>query len=220
MRMRKKPSYTIAAFLLIITLLMLSTPVLVLAAPPLQSGNLLANPSFEGGFHYQDGEGELKVADGWVGWYVDEGDKPPLWKNRRPEFGLTSEAIRVHHGAKAQQYGIIYSTHLAGLKAYALGSPEVEPEAVLLPQPAQVLDAQPVELAWGSGRRFTMEVYGEAEEGTGQAPVESVETHVLVVMEQEGTRWAIDVYASAPSAGQLAEMEDVLQRALASVALQ
>ena len=99
----------------------------------------------------------------------------------------------------------------------AMLEPPQEPEAVLLPQPAQVLDAQPVELVWGSGRRFTVEVYGEAEEGTGQAPVESVETHVLVVIERDGARWAIDVYTQAPSAGQLAEIEDVLQRALASV---
>ncbi|HIP97604.1 MAG TPA: hypothetical protein EYH32_10370 [Anaerolineae bacterium] len=119
-----KSHYPIATTLLIVTLLVLSTPALILAAPPSQGGNLLANPGFEGGFHYQDGEGELKVADGWVAWYVDEGDQPPLWKNRRPEFGLTSETIRTHQGAKAQQYGIIYSTHLAGLYQRVSGIPK------------------------------------------------------------------------------------------------
>jgi hypothetical protein len=96
---------------------------------------------------------------------------------------------------------------------------ERELEAALLPQPAQVLETEAVELPWGSGRRFTVEVYGEAVEGAGQAPVQTVETHVLVVIEQNGVRRAIDVYAAAPSAGQLAEIEDVLQRALSSVAL-
>jgi hypothetical protein len=121
---KMKLRYLIATILLVTTLLVLIIPALTLAAPPLQSGNLLANPSFEGGFHYQDGEGELKVADGWVGWYVDEGDKDPSWKNRRPEFGLTIEAVRVHAGAKAQQYGIIYSTHLAGLYQRVSGIPK------------------------------------------------------------------------------------------------
>jgi hypothetical protein len=98
--------------------------------------------------------------------------------------------------------------------------PPQEPEAALLPQPAQILESQPMELPWGSGRQFTVEVYGEAEEGAGQAPVESVETHVLVVVERDGARRAIDVYTQASSAGQLAEIEDVLQRALPSVVLQ
>ncbi|MDY7041172.1 MAG: hypothetical protein SVX38_09950 [Chloroflexota bacterium] len=122
--MRKKPCCQTAMPFLIIALLLLSTPVLVLAAPPLQGGNRLANPSFEEGFQYQDSEGELKVANGWRAWYVDEGDKPPLWKNRRPEFGLTSESVRVHHGANAQQYGIIYSTHLAGIYQQVSGIPK------------------------------------------------------------------------------------------------
>lgn len=98
--------------------------------------------------------------------------------------------------------------------------PPQEAEAALLPQPAQVLDAEPVELTWGSGRRFTVEVYGQAVEGAGQAPVEAVETHVLVVVERDGARRAIDVYAGAPSAGELAGLESVLERALASVVLQ
>jgi hypothetical protein len=92
-----------------------------------------------------------------------------------------------------------------------------EVEAVMLPQPALVLDAEPVELPWGSGRRFTVEVYGEAAEGEGQAPVEAVEAHVLVVVDQGGTRRAFDVYAGAPSAEQLAALEPVLQRASTSV---
>ncbi|MCR4406983.1 MAG: hypothetical protein NUW24_08680 [Anaerolineae bacterium] len=122
--MRMRFGNLIVTILLISTVLILGTPVLVLAAPPLQSGNLLVNPSFEGGFHYQNSIGELKVADGWVAWYVDEGKIEPLWKNRRPEYGLTIEPIRVHDGSKAQQYGIIYSTHLAGIYQQVSGIPK------------------------------------------------------------------------------------------------
>ena len=121
--MRMKPSYLIAATLLII-LPALSGPVLVLAAPPSQDQNLLVNPSFEWGFHFQGGIGELKVADGWSAWYLDEGQYPPYWKNRRPEFGLTSEPARVHDGWSAQQYGIIYSTHTAGIYQQVSGVPQ------------------------------------------------------------------------------------------------
>ena len=121
--MRMKPSYLIAATLLII-LPALSGPVLVLATPPLQDQNLLVNPSFEWGFHFQGGIGELKVADGWSAWYLDEGQYPPYWKNRRPEFGLTSEPARVHDGWSAQQYGIIYSTHTAGIYQQVSGVPQ------------------------------------------------------------------------------------------------
>jgi hypothetical protein len=95
--------------------------------------------------------------------------------------------------------------------------PPQEPEAVLLPQPSQVLSSEPAAMPWGSGRRVTVEVYGEAQENEAQAPVEAVESHVLVVIEQEGARRAIDVYIGAPSAQQLANLEDVLQRAASSV---
>lgn len=98
--------------------------------------------------------------------------------------------------------------------------PPMQAEAALLPQPAQILDSEPVELDWGSGRRFTLEVYGEAVEGEGKAPVKAVETHILVVVELAGGRRAFDIYVSAPDAEQLATLEPMLQRALASAALQ
>ena len=106
-----------------------------------------------------------------------------------------------------------------GVKWVDLQPPQ-EPEAALLPQPAQILESESVALTWGSGRRFTLEVYGEAVEGGGQAPVESVETHVLVVIERKGGRRAFDVYVSARNAEQLAGLEDVLAHALASVVLE
>jgi hypothetical protein len=98
--------------------------------------------------------------------------------------------------------------------------PPQEPEAALLPQPAQILDSEPVDLTWGSGRRFTVEVYGQAPGGDEQAPVQAVETHVLVVVELAGGRRAFDVYVEAPGAGQLGILEAVLQRTLASVVLE
>jgi len=95
--------------------------------------------------------------------------------------------------------------------------PPQEPEAAVLPQPAQILESVPVELPIGSARRFVMEVYGEAEEGGGQAPVEAVEAHVLLVIESGGGRRAIDVYASAPTAEELTTLDGTLQRALSSL---
>jgi hypothetical protein len=95
--------------------------------------------------------------------------------------------------------------------------PLQEPEAVLLPRPSQVLSSEPAAMPWGSGRRVTVEVYGEAAAGEAQVPVEAVESHVLVVVEQNGARRAIDVYIGAPSAERLANLEDVLQRTASSV---
>lgn len=98
--------------------------------------------------------------------------------------------------------------------------PPQEPEAALLPQPAQILTSEPVELAWGSGRRFTVEVYGEAEEGAGQAPVQSLEIHVLVVVERDGGRRAYDIFVGAPDAQRLRNLESTLQHVLTSVVLE
>jgi hypothetical protein len=98
-------------------------------------------------------------------------------------------------------------------------APPQEPEAALLPQPAQILDSEPVDLAWGSGRRFTVEVYGEAEQGAGRAPVQAVEAHVLVVVELDGVRRAFDIYATAPGVEELPGLDPILHRALDSVLL-
>ncbi|MGC9400131.1 MAG: FG-GAP repeat domain-containing protein [Anaerolineae bacterium] len=98
--------------------------------------------------------------------------------------------------------------------------PPQEPEAALLPQPAQILEAEAVEIPWGSGRRFTVEVYGEAEEGAGQAQVQTVETHTLITVEEEGKRRAYDLYVSAPDTRRLRNLESTLQHALASLVLE
>jgi hypothetical protein len=93
--------------------------------------------------------------------------------------------------------------------------PPEEPEAVLLPSPSQVLASEPIDLGWASGRRVMLEVYGS---GTGagetQAPVASVETHVLLVVQEGTSRRAYDLYAAAGSVSDLEAVEPILQHLL------
>ncbi len=93
--------------------------------------------------------------------------------------------------------------------------PPQEVEAAMLPTPSQVIHSEPVELGWASGRRFTVEVYAPAAQGGDtRAPVQSVETHVIVVVSQGDTRRAFDFYASGQTAEQLAILEPSLQHML------
>jgi hypothetical protein len=105
------------------------------------------------------------------------------------------------------------SLHL-GVKWADLQPPQ-EAEAVLLPQPAQVIDSQEIALNWGSGRSFTVEVYAPAAAGgEARAPVQSVERHAIVVIEMNGTRRAFDLYAVAPAQEELTALEPLLQHIL------
>jgi hypothetical protein len=97
-------------------------------------------------------------------------------------------------------------------------APPAEPEAVLLPANSQILDSQPVDVPWGQARRVTVEVYGAAEAGQGQAPVQAVEIHILVVTSLDGQRRGYDFYASAPTAEQLAPLQPVLDAVVQSAA--
>lgn len=97
--------------------------------------------------------------------------------------------------------------------------PPVEPEAALLPQPGQVLDSWALSLSWASGRAFVVEVYGQAVQGEGKASVEAVEMHALFVLDRDGSRRAIDIYTSAPTADQLTALRPALEHALESVEL-
>ncbi len=93
--------------------------------------------------------------------------------------------------------------------------PPQEVEAAMLPTPSQVIHSEPVELGWGSGRRFTLEVYAPAaQDDDTQAPVQLVETHVLIVVGLGDTRRAFDFYASGQTAEQLAMLEPSLQHML------
>jgi LysM repeat protein len=100
-------------------------PVLVSANPTSQEGqNLLTNPGFEGGWHWQGDSFLGKVADGWVAWWVDDAtgkdaSDPSFWKNQRPEYGLIGLEYnipdQIHGGRQALQYGKRYATHTAGV---------------------------------------------------------------------------------------------------------
>jgi hypothetical protein len=99
--------------------------------------------------------------------------------------------------------------------------PPIEPEAALLPQPSQVLYSEEATLSWGQGQRFLVEVYGPAAQGSdAQAPVESVELHVLVVVDRDGARRAFDLYARGASMEDLGTLEPLLQRMLDSSRLE
>ncbi len=91
--------------------------------------------------------------------------------------------------------------------------PPQEIEAAMLPVPAVVLSSQPVTANWGDGRWFTVAVYG-----TGNS-FQTVEAHVLFVLQQNGVRRALDLYAVAPDEAQLAAQQPVLQRMLTSARL-
>ncbi len=88
---------------------------------------------------------------------------------------------------------------------------------MLLPAPSQVLSSEQVALSWGQGRRVVLEVYGPAEQGgDARAPVESIEMHVLVVVNQEGVRRGYDLYARGATAEELAGLEPLLAHMLES----
>jgi hypothetical protein len=88
--------------------------------------------------------------------------------------------------------------------------PPQEPEAVLLPQPAQVVASTEVDLGWAQGRSFTLEVYDAA------GAVASMERHVVVTVAQDGTRRAYDLYAAGKTAELLEALAPVLEHMLAS----
>ena len=130
-------------------------------------------------------------------------EAPVVWQRLDPEWAWTSDA----NGE--MQVGV----------NWAYLEPPLEMEAALLPQPAQILAAEPMATALGEGRTFTLETYGEAAPSDGndaKAPVQTVETHVLVAVEQNGQRLGVDFYASAPTAEQLAELDDALQVLISS----
>ncbi|MFP4343458.1 MAG: hypothetical protein ACLFU8_02085 [Anaerolineales bacterium] len=151
---------------------------------------------------------------------VPETEEPPVHQMVNvPELNLTFAVP----GELEQELEFVWSAY--GLQSGVLGfaytqfEPPMEPESVL-PSPAQILESEPVTFAWGEGRQYTMEVFGEAppaEEGETQAPVESVERHVVVTVEVEGQRYFLDFYASGANAEELAALEPLLQQVMGSV---
>lgn len=103
---------------------------------------------------------------------------------------------------------------------YVALEPPMEIEAAMLPDSAQIVSSDPVNLEWASGRRFTLAVFGSTtEEDDARADVESIQTHVLLTVDRDGTRWGLDFYISALTADRLAEIEPVLQHMLDTAAL-
>jgi len=87
-----------------------------------------------------------------------------------------------------------------GVSRVDLAPPE-EAEAVLLPENAQLLDSGAVETPLGTGRQYTLEVYGATPQGDdAKAGVASVEMHILVVVTTGDQRTGYDFYAAAPTA--------------------
>lgn len=118
-------------------------------------------------------------------------------------------------GRGAQQIQeLLIGVHWAGL------APAQEPEAVLLPGPSRIIDSAPVEVSWGSGRSFQLEIYEPTPEGEGeQAPISSVETHVLIVAARDQRKVGFDFYGRAEDAQQLSEIESFLWHMLDSSTL-
>jgi len=133
-----------------------------------------------------------------------EFEVPAGWMRLEPEWAWSPD------GANSLRLGVNWMDI----------QPPQEVEAAMLPTPSQIIHSEPVELDWGSGRRFTVEVYAPAAQGGDtQAPVQSVETHVLIVVSLGNTRRAFDFYASGQTAEQLAILEPSLQHVLTTSAL-
>ncbi len=105
------------------------------------------------------------------------------------------------------------SDHRLALNGVEL-EPPMEPEALMLPNDAQIIESQPIDLGWAKGRRFTLEVYASAAQQGEEAAVESVQTHTLITIAQGEKRLGLDFYTVAPSIEGLQELEPVLQRML------
>jgi hypothetical protein len=92
--------------------------------------------------------------------------------------------------------------------------PPVEMEVAMLPQNAVILEAEPVELSWGQGKRYTVEVYARAAPSSGKetAPqVVAVESHVLIAVASDGSKRVYDFYASARDAEALSALQPELE---------
>jgi len=128
---------------------------------------------------------------------------PESWEQRAPEWAWEPT------GNQGQRIGMNWVD---------LQAPQ-EPEAALLPNHSQILDSEEVDLTWGQGRSFMLEVYAPAAQGEDtQSPVASVEQHLIVVMGQNGERRAYDFYASAKSTEQLDIMMPVYHHLMGSIA--
>ena len=97
--------------------------------------------------------------------------------------------------------------------AWADLQPGQEAEAAMLPASAVVLRSEPLTVGWGNGQLFTVAVYGE------QATLQSVEMHALIVIAQDTTRRAFDLYLVAADEEQAGAQQAILQQMLDTAVL-
>jgi hypothetical protein len=138
-----------------------------------------------------------------------------------PQHGLTVEipASWQQHGNEPVWRPRDNALACVGVNWVDLQPPQ-EAEPALLPQGAQILESEAVELPWAQGRSFTLEVYAaNASDGDARAKVATVEQHLIVVVQRESGRRAYDVYAVADSPEQLADIMLVYHHLLTSFSL-
>ncbi|MGC9466993.1 MAG: hypothetical protein ACP5HS_00240 [Anaerolineae bacterium] len=149
---------------------------------------------------------------------------PPAMVYRRVEIPEAGLSFDMPEGWAQTEQDYVWLPEPGDKRAVGVAwltiEPPQEPEAALLPSGSQTLESEEVAYAFGSGRRFLLEVYGTTEEGGEQAPVVAVEMHVLVIVEQGGDRVAYDFFASAPTREELDSIEPVLEHMLESAALE
>jgi hypothetical protein len=121
-------------------------------------------------------------------------DVPAGWLRLEPEWVWTPSAD------SALRLGV----------AWADLQPAQEAEAVMLPTSAVVLRSQPFTVDWGNGQLFTVAVYAPAS-GNGQATLQSVEMHALVVVELNSIRRVYDLYLVAPDEEQAVAQQAMVQ---------
>ena len=80
----------------------------------------------------------------------------------------------------------------------------------LLPRYRRELSTEPVDLGWAQGKQYNFELMG----GVGETPM-AAESHIIV---QTGRR-AYDFYATAAGTEELDDMQPILQRMVAAVAI-
>ena len=174
------------------TLLPTSTAIVASSTPTATPAQVPPAPGKETFTAVQIAEGGLTV------------EVPSGWLRMEPEWAWKPNAE---------------SRLLLGVKWVDL-QPPMEAEAALLPTPSQILQSEAVDVAWGQGRYFTLEVYGPAPQGGGKAPVTSVETHILITVARDSGRRAYDLYASGGTADELGSLQPALKHMLDSAVLQ
>ena len=149
-------------------------------------------------------------------------DSPTYSSVEVPEAGLSFELL---DGWVRQEPEWVWAPEagsdlLVGLKWLVLEPPQ-EVEAALLPGPSEIVSVDDVDLSLGSGRQFLVNVFDEATEGSeAQALIQSVQSHILVVVQQGESRLAYDFFAAGADADRLAQAEAALEHLIASIRAQ